>query len=172
MNHRAFVVVSGAVAMSTLAAVLAGGTVSAAEVSSSPKMNRPVLTEEQRSLMEQAKTLRQEGKADEAKALLEKAGVFKLRPFERGAHPLIRARMKNVIRKADIDPRERQAIHDAIVNNDFATFKELVKDAPFAGKIDETAFAKIVEGQKNMKEKMKQHVPMNGGKFKHGFRMP
>jgi tetratricopeptide (TPR) repeat protein len=44
-----------------------------------PAMHRIELTAEQKTLLEQAKALREQGKNDEAKALLEKAGIPAMR---------------------------------------------------------------------------------------------
>ena len=48
------------------------------------KMMRVQLTDEQKSILEQANALRKDGKIDEAKALIEKAGLPAMRPMHHG----------------------------------------------------------------------------------------
>jgi hypothetical protein len=176
MKSKTFMTLSAAVAGSTLAATLVGaGVVSAA----SPTMERPVrfaLTEEQRATLDQAKTLREEGKMDEAKALLESSGLFK-------KMPLPGKRMGFLKQHPPMFIAHREEVKTALTNNDFAAFKELTKDAPFADTLNEATFAKMVEAHKLMeagnpegarelmKEIMPKDVLLHDGGFKHGFRM-
>ncbi len=99
---------------------------------------RPELTDEQRGVLEQVRELHKQGKRDEARALLESAGL--------PARPLM---IKFRAHPGDEKMREHhEAVQEAIKNGDFAAFQELTKDAPFADKIDETMFAKMVEASK------------------------
>ncbi|MFO0764923.1 MAG: hypothetical protein U0487_02660 [Patescibacteria group bacterium] len=91
---------------------------------------RPALTQEQKDALDQAKQLFDQGKKDEAKALLDKAGV-KPPQGKHGPRGEESAEMK----------AHHEAVMAAIKANDFAKFKELTKDAPFADQIDAAAFA-------------------------------
>lgn len=97
---------------------------------------RPALTQEQKDALTQAKDLFDQGKKDEAKALLEKAGV-KPPHGKHGPRGEESAEMK----------ANRAAVEAAIKANDFAKFKELTAKAPFADQIDAAAFAKLVKAE-------------------------
>lgn len=176
MKNKTFTRLSVAVAGSTLAASLIGvGAVSAAE-SKATTAERPVrfeLTEEQRAKLDQAKTLRQEGKMEEARALIESSGLFDKLPRFNRERPF----------KMKFHHPNHEQMKAALSNNDFAAFKELTKDTPFAEKLDEALFAKMVEAHKLreagdhegamkiMKEIMPERVRIHDGEFKHGFRL-
>lgn len=92
------------------------------------------LSQEQKDVLEKAKALAKEGKKDEAKKLLEDAGLKPMHGLKRGMKEPT-AEMK----------AHHEAVMAAIKANDFAKFKELTADKPFAGDIDADAFAKLVK---------------------------
>lgn len=99
------------------------------------------LTQEQKDALTKAKALIDEGKKDEAQQLIKDAGL-----------PTGRAAMYRY-KKGPKEPTEEmkqqhEAVMAAIRSNDFAKFKELTADKPFAGEIDADAFAKLVEAEK------------------------
>ncbi len=122
-------------ATAAAAPLLALGLVAAPAFAHGMSGARPEFTDEQRTILEQVRELHKQGKRDEARALLESAGVpARPRMMKFRAHP------------SDEKMREHhQAVQDAIKNGDYAAFQELAKDAPFAGKIDEAAFTKMTE---------------------------
>lgn len=81
------------------------------------------LTDAQKAAMQQAKTLFDAGKKDEAKALLQQNGIT----IPEGGHS--RGRMHMDMRKVD----------EAIANGDFATFQNLASTTPL-GKVDQATF--------------------------------
>lgn len=135
---------------------------------------RPALTQEQKDALDQAKQLFDQGKQDEAKALLDKAGV-KPPQGKHGPRGAESAEMK----------AHHEAVMAAIKANDFAKFKELTKDAPFADQIDAAAFAKLVKAEAlraagdeaGAKDLLKDVIKHDMGKhvkdkkeFKHGIK--
>lgn len=178
MKNKTLRVVTAAVAGSSLLATLVGvGVVSAAEPTVTDRPVRFTLSDDQRATLDQAKTLREQGKFDEAKTLLESSGLFK-------RLPRMLARHHDAFQEQREDMKEhRAAIEQALKNKDFAAFKELTKQAPFADKLDEALFAKLVEAhtlrangdvegaKKIMKEILPMHVFPHEGAFKHGLRL-
>jgi hypothetical protein len=157
MKARSYLLLSSAIAVPTLAIGLAMTPVSAAETQTSngkaprahaarffkkmhdignPGMKHVELTAEQKNILEQAKALHEQGKHEEARTFLKDSGLFK--------------DMKKGVRHRIVRFANHEAIRNAIKNNNFVAFKALIKDAPFADKIDETTFAKMVEAHKLM----------------------
>ena len=89
------------------------------------------LTEAQPAALETARSLRAQGKDEEAKSTLLNAGLPD-RPFGRHRHEMNESRAK---------------LETAISANDYATFSSLKANTPFSA-IDESGFAKLVEAQK------------------------
>lgn len=78
----------------------------------------------------EAKSLKDQGKSDEARALLEEAGIRP--PFgEHGFGPG--------------DPEKHTAIREAIANNDYAAFVAATDGMKFGQEIDESEFAILVQ---------------------------
>lgn len=92
------------------------------------------LTDEQKAAMDQIRELRASGKTEEARALAHSVG-FPARGPGRGHGMGMGGEMK--------------AAHDAMVSaiesNDYTAFKAATVDAPFADKVDEAFFAKMVQ---------------------------
>ena len=82
------------------------------------------LTEEQKAAMEQVRELKEEGNHEEARAIAEEAGL----PHKHGRHH-----------------QDREAVKEAIENNDYEAFLEVTKDHPFAEDITEEKFTVLVE---------------------------
>lgn len=98
---------------------------------------RVEITEAQKAILGQIKTLHDEGKFDEARELAKSSGLPKLlKPF-RGAHKDHANKWPN--------HENRKKIDDALKNNDFATFKTLIANTPFATVVTEDTFAKLVQ---------------------------
>lgn len=118
---------------------LSGATAFAADPSQFSDGFRPKveITEAQRVILTQIKTLHDEGKFDEARELAKSSGIPKLlKPF-RGAHKDHANKWPN--------HENRKKIDEALTNNDFATFKTLIANTPFASVVTEQTFAKLVE---------------------------
>ncbi|MFH1620988.1 MAG: hypothetical protein ABIB04_02795 [Patescibacteria group bacterium] len=99
-----------------------------------------VLTDAQKIAVGQAYELRMNGKFDEAKQAMETANVPK--PQRMAGRGMMRGDFG----------KNQEEVKTAILNNDFAKYKELTKDRPNADKIDEAAFAKLVQAHKLMEE--------------------
>ncbi len=101
---------------------------------------RPNLTDEQKTGLEQIRELRSQGDIDGAKALAESLGLRQIGGMKgfRGG-----------------DKQNHEEIEKALENSDFASFKELTKDAPFADKLTEDMFSKLQEA----------HTLRQAGKF-------
>jgi len=86
----------------------------------------------------EARRLMLEGQYEEAKALREELGLQQGgRGFKNG--------MDGMRRGKKFDTQDFIAIKDAIINNDYTTWKNLMADKPMAEKITEEDFAKMVE---------------------------
>ncbi|MFZ2151967.1 MAG: hypothetical protein WAV09_02545 [Minisyncoccia bacterium] len=117
---------------------LSGPTVFAADVSTTNTSFRPrvQITEAQKTVLAQIKTLHEQGKIEEAKALAKSSGIPKLlKPF-RGGHKDHANKWPN--------HENRKKIDVALENNDFATFKTLIANTPFASVVTEATFTKLV----------------------------
>ncbi|MCA9356324.1 hypothetical protein KC852_02270 [Candidatus Nomurabacteria bacterium] len=88
------------------------------------------LTDEEKSQLEELHTLVEEGNFEEADKLREELGL-PTREEMQARHEEMRA--------------NHEAIKEAIENNDYESFKDLTKDAPFAENVNEEFFAKMVE---------------------------
>lgn len=91
---------------------------------------RPNLTDEQKTGLEQIRELRSEGDIDGAKALAESLGLKQM------------GIMKGFRGK---NQQNHEEIDKALEDGDFASFKELTKNAPFADKLTEDIFSKLQE---------------------------
>lgn len=125
------------VAFALPAMALLVGTSVYADTATRGRGNFPELTDEQKAIMEQVRELHQAGKFDEAKALIESSDL----PMPMGP-------------KGDRPEMDghREEVRQAIEDNDFETFKELTADAPFADKVTEANFAKMVEAHQLMED--------------------
>lgn len=139
-NHRLFKI--AALGVPVLVLVALGTSIAyAAETTSSTTNTNPThitrtqLTDAQKAALEQAKTLRADGKTTEASALLKQAGLsgFGNRHSGRGGPP------------EGINRTNHDAIEKAIEANDFTAYTALTKGSPMEGKIDATQFAKLVQ---------------------------
>lgn len=98
---------------------------------------RVQITEAQKTVLIQIKTLHEQGKIEEARALAQSSGIPKLlKPF-RGGHKDHNNKWPN--------HENRKKIDEALGNNDFATFKTLIANTPFATIVTEQTFAKLVQ---------------------------
>lgn len=136
MKRKTLYITSATLAVPVLALALAA---SAASPSDNAQAWRGFtkLTDEQKQTLQQARDLRKEGKNDEAKALLEQSGLPKPPLLGRFRHPF----------QNPPNQENRQAVHEAVMNNDYAKFEELTKDTPFGAKIDEASFAKLAQAE-------------------------
>lgn len=118
---------------------LSGGNAFASEAQTenmAPRA-RMQLSETQKTVLAQIKTLHAEGKIEEAKTLAKSSGIPKLlKPF-RGDH-------KNNGNKWP-NHENRKKIDQALTNKDFATFKTLIANTPFASTVTEEVFLKLAE---------------------------
>ena len=116
---------------------LSGATAFAADVSTADTSfrSRIQITEAQKTILAQIKTLHEQGKDDEARVLAKSSGIPKLLKPLRGGH------------KDHQWPNHenRKKIDTAFVNNDFEAFKLLIANTPFASSVTEATFAKLVE---------------------------
>lgn len=97
---------------------------------------RPELTEEQRSILDQARELRQSGDLEGAKTLLETSGIKPPpRGMRKGHDPLMKARGEE----------RHEAVEAALDAGDYQAFVEATKDAPFADQVNEAFFEKFQE---------------------------
>lgn len=100
------------------------------------------LSENQKTILAQIKTLYEQGKTEEAKALAKSSGIPKLlKPF-RGSH------------KDHQWPNHenRKKIDEALANKDFNLFKTLIANTPFASIVTEETFLKLAEAH-DLREK-------------------
>jgi len=137
MNRKILYITSAALALPTLAIALAASAASPVSFSSAWAGHASALTAEQQQTLQQARGLREQGKNDEAKTLLEKAGIPKPSLGKGRGHSLMNPAIH----------QNRQAVHETVVNNDFAKFQELTNGTPFGDKIDAAGFAKLVQAQ-------------------------
>jgi high-affinity Fe2+/Pb2+ permease len=117
-----------------IAAIVGGGAYTASAASSTPTSTmRAQLTDAQKQILEQIKTLRDAGKDLEAEALAKANGLdkgFKHRP-----------------KPTDAQIAAMTAIKAAIEVNDFVAFTAAVASTPAAGKIDQATFTELVSVQ-------------------------
>lgn len=118
---------------------LSGGSAFASEVqteNTAPRA-RVQLSETQKTVLAQIKTLHEQGRIEEAKALAKSSGIPKLlKPF-RGDH-------KNHTNKWP-NHENRKKIDGALANKDFNLFKTLIVSTPFASIVTEETFFKLAE---------------------------
>jgi hypothetical protein len=91
------------------------------------------LTDEQKEAMQEVKVLFKDGKYEEAKVLAKELGLKKFRGFGKTKH------MKMM------GGENMEAVKEAVRNNDYSAFQELISDKHFAEKITEEVFSKMVE---------------------------
>lgn len=120
-----------AVAIPVLAFMMMSGGVVQAQSGNSGRFGQNNLSETQKEVILKVRELRQSGKFDEADALAGSSGLS----------------MKRIRKGFDGDKgfnfEERLKIRQAIENNDYATFKTLTSNLPFAEKINESSFSQI-----------------------------
>ena len=98
---------------------------------------RPELTEEQQAIMEEARSLKEQGLHEEARAESDLPGPPRhMGPRGEGEGP-------------------RADVREAVANNDYESFVELTADSPFAGEVNEETFSVMVEA----------HALMESGDF-------
>jgi len=144
-------------------AMLIAGTGITSAYNGFDRFDRPELTDDQKSAIEDIRDLMRDGKVDEAKNLAEESGL----PHFAGMG-LGRGMMK-------VD-EDKEAIQKAVENNDYATFIELRKNRPYATDISEETFAKMVAAHQLMLsgdrdgalEIMKEIAPEKGTGFGNG----
>lgn len=118
---------------------LSGGNAfaSEAQIENMTPRTRVQLSETQKTVLAQIKTLHEQGKIEEAKALAKSSGIPKLlKPF-RGEH-------KNHANKWP-NHENRKKIDEALTNKDFSSFKILIANTPFASTVTESIFFKLAE---------------------------
>ena len=118
-----------------IAAIVGGGvyTASAASTTTEKTSMRAQLTDAQKQILAQIKTLRDAGKDTEADALAKANGLdkgFKLRP-----------------KPTEAQLAAMTAIKSAIEANDYAAFTTAIASTPVAGKVDQATFTEIVSVQ-------------------------
>lgn len=118
---------------------LSGATAFAADASATDTIFRPrtQMTDAQKTVLTQIKTLHEQGKIEEAKALAKSSGIPKLlKPF-RGGHKDHANKWPN--------HENRKKIDEALANKDFNLFKTLIANTPFAATVTEEIFLKLAE---------------------------
>jgi hypothetical protein len=120
-----------------IAAIVGGSTYMAstaqAEGTSTSSSMRQQLTDAQKQILAQIKTLRDAGKDTEAEALAKANGLdkgFKHRP-----------------KATDAQLKSMTAIKAAIDANDYSAFTTAISGTPMAGKVDQATFSEIVNVQ-------------------------
>lgn len=147
---------------------LSGATAFAADpsvIDTAPRA-RVQITEAQKTVLAQIKTLHSEGKIEEARALAQSSGIPKLlKPF-RGGHKDHGNKWPN--------HENRKKIDEAFTNKDFVTFKTLIANTPFATVVTEETFTKLVQahvlreaGDKEGSRKIMEELGFKGpGEYK------
>lgn len=117
---------------------LSGATTFAADASVTDTLRpRVQITEAQKTVLAQIKTLHDQGKIDEARALAQSSGIPSLlKPF-RGGHKDHNNKWPN--------HENRKKIDEALTNKDFATFKTLIANTPFSSVVTEATFVRLAE---------------------------
>lgn len=115
-----------------IAAIVGGGvyTASAASTQTEQSSMRAQLTDAQKQILAQIKTLREAGKDTEADALAKANGLdkgFKLRP-----------------KPTEAQLKTMSAIKSAIENGDYSAFTTAIAGTPVAGKVDQATFTELV----------------------------
>lgn len=114
-----------------IAAIVGGGAYTASAATSTEKTSmRAQLTDAQKQILEQIKTLKDQGKDIEATALAEANGLdkgFKRRP-----------------KATDAEIASMKAIRTAIEAGDYTTFTTAISGTPAEGKVDQATFAELV----------------------------
>jgi hypothetical protein len=115
-----------------IAAIIGGGvyTASAASTPTEKISMRAQLTDAQKQILSQIKTLREAGKDTEADALAKANGL------ERG--------FKNRPKPTEVQLKAMTAIRSAIEAKDFAAFTTAISSTPVAGKVDQATFDELV----------------------------
>lgn len=115
-----------------IAAIVGSGvyTASAASNTSQKTSMRAELTDAQKQILAQIKTLRESGKDTEAEALAKANGL------ERG--------FKNRPKPTEAQIASMKAIKSAIEANDYDAFTNAISGTPVAGKVDSATFAELV----------------------------
>lgn len=118
-----------------IAAIVGGGVYTASAASSTPEKisMRAQLTDAQKKILAQIKTLREAGKDTEAEALAKANGLdkgFKLRP-----------------KPTDAQLKAMTAIKTAVESGDYAAFTTAIAGTPVAGKVDQATFTELVNVQ-------------------------
>ncbi len=118
-----------------IAAIVGGGvyTASAATTPTEKTSMRAQLTDAQKQILAQIKTLRDAGKDTEADALAKANGLdkgFKHRP-----------------KPNDAQLKSMATIKAAVDANDFAAFTTAIAETPLAGKVDQATFTELVQVQ-------------------------
>ncbi|MCC7436617.1 hypothetical protein IT402_01950 [Candidatus Nomurabacteria bacterium] len=113
-----------------IAAIVGTGAYSVSAATSEKASMRAQLTDAQKQILEQIKTLRSEGKDIEAAALAEANGLdkgFKRRP-----------------KATDAEIASMKAIRSAIEAGDYNAFVSAIAGTPAEGKVDQTTFSELV----------------------------
>lgn len=123
-----------------IAAIVGGGTFAAstAHADTQALSMRQQLTDAQKKILEQIKTLRSEGKDIEADALAKANGLDK--------------GFKNRPKPTEAQIKAMASIKTAIESNDFAAFTAAIGGTPAAGKVDQATFAELVQVQSLRKQ--------------------
>lgn len=95
---------------------------------------RPAITADQQATLDQVRSLREEGKFAEAKDLAKQAGL-----------PFGMMMRRNAWQKNGKVGEQADAVRTAIENNDYQAFVKATANAPFADKVTEEMFSKMVE---------------------------
>jgi hypothetical protein len=146
-------------------AMLIAGTGITSAYNGFDRLEGQQLTDGQKSAIEGIRDLMRDGKIDEAQTLAEESGLPHFAGNRMGMG-------KGMMRE---NP-DRDAVREAVENNDYATFVELRKNMPFAEDVSEETFAKMVEAHKLMLagdrdsafEIMKEIAPEKGTGFGNG----
>ena len=120
-------------------AMLIAGTGITSAYNGFDRFDRPELTDDQKSAVEDIRDLMRDGKVDEAQTLAEESGLPHFAGNRMGMG-------KGMMRE---NP-DRDAVREAVENNDYATFVELRKNMPFAEDVSEETFAKMVAAHQLM----------------------
>jgi flagellar biosynthesis GTPase FlhF len=115
-----------------IAAIVGGGVYSASAATKNTEKSsmRAELTDAQKQILSQIKTLRESGKDTEAEALAKANGL------DRG--------FKNRPKPTEAQIASMKAIRSAIEANDYNTFTTAIKGTPVDGKVDSATFSELV----------------------------